>query len=235
MKLIVNGDDLGYTRGNTYGIFQAYREGILRSTTALANSPYFEDAIRTAQKEYPSLGIGVHLTLTLGKPLLESRTLRDPETGAFFKQKKLWEQNIDYDEVYAEWKAQIDRFIEVSGRKTTHMDSHHHVYEKTPQALAAAARLADEYGLAMRGHGTFAFVSSFSGPSATKDGLIDILAENRERDIELMCHPGWCDLELYRQSSYALERVKELDVLCDPEVMEYIEEHHIELCHYEAK
>ena len=232
MKLIVNGDDLGYTRGNTYGIFQAYQEGILRSTTALANSPYFEDAIRTAHEEYPGLGIGVHLTLTLGRPLKESRTLQDPETGNFFKLKKFFEQEIDYDEVYAEWKAQIERFIEVSGHKPTHMDSHHHVYEKTPQALKAAMRLAEEYGLPMRSHGDFAFVSSFSGPSATKEYLLQILADNSNRDIELMCHPGWCDLELYRQSSYALERVKELAVLCDPEVRKYIEEHHIELCHY---
>ena len=44
MKLIINGDDLGYTLANTYGIIEAYNNGILRSTTALTNSKYINEA-----------------------------------------------------------------------------------------------------------------------------------------------------------------------------------------------
>ena len=35
MKLVINADDFGYTRGNTEGILEGYRKGIVRSTTAL--------------------------------------------------------------------------------------------------------------------------------------------------------------------------------------------------------
>ena len=48
-----------------------------------------------------------------------------------------------------------------------------------------------------------------------------------------MTHPGFCDLELYRASSYSTQRVHELDVLCSQEVLEYVEKHQIQLTHYE--
>ena len=44
MRVIVNGDDLGYTMGVTRGILAGYKEGILRSTTALMNAKYIEEA-----------------------------------------------------------------------------------------------------------------------------------------------------------------------------------------------
>ena len=233
MKLVINGDDLGYTMGNTNGIFQAYREGILRSTTALTNSKYFAEAMHIAETEYPGLGVGVHMTLTLGKPLTKNKTLTDPETGEFYPgRKKVWEMNPDYDEIYNEWKAQIERYIEVAGHKPTHLDSHHSVHDATPQAYEVAKRLADEYGLELRRYSRYKFVAGFYGPLATKEVLIKLLEDHKDEDIEIMVHPGWCDLELYRMSSYAAGRVQELDVLCDPEVIAYCGEHHIELVHY---
>jgi len=76
MKLIVNGDDLGYTRGVTEGILEGYHRGILRSTTALMNSEYInESAVLT--KDCKDLGIGVHLNLMLESPLTKSQTLTD--------------------------------------------------------------------------------------------------------------------------------------------------------------
>ena len=72
----------------------------------------------------------------------------------------------------------------------------------------------------------------FFGPTATKETMIDILTQNLDSDIEIMCHPGFCDLELYRNSSYSLDRVKELDVLCDDEVKQFVADHNIELVHY---
>jgi predicted glycoside hydrolase/deacetylase ChbG (UPF0249 family) len=64
------------------------------------------------------------------------------------------------------------------------------------------------------------------------DNLIAALEEHKDQDLEIMCHPGWCDLELYRKSSYAAGRVQELDVLCSEEVKNYVAENGIELCHY---
>lgn len=231
MKLVINGDDLGYTLGNTYGIVEGYKNGILRSTTALTNSDYIYEA-RDLVKDLDGLGVGVHLTLTLGKSLTENKTLTGPDGYFYPGRKTIWEKNPDYDEIYNEWKAQIEKFIEVFGHMPTHLDSHHSVHDATEKALEVAERLSKEYGLQLRRFGDYKFVSGFYGPTANKETLIQLLKDNMDSDIEIMCHPGFCDLELYRNSSYSLDRVKELDVLCDEEVKQFIKDNNIELTHY---
>lgn len=231
MKLVINGDDLGYTMGNTLGIIEAYNKGILRSTTALTNSKYIEKAFELT-KDLEGLGVGVHLTLTLGKPLTRNRTLSD-ENGNFFPgHKTIWEKNPDYDEIYDEWKAQIERYIEVFGHMPSHLDSHHSVHDATPEASAVSKRLAKEYGLQLRRYSSYRFVPGFFGETATVEDLLGILREHLDEDIEIMCHPGFCDLELYKESSYSLNRVVELSVLCDERVKQFIKDNEIELVHY---
>ena len=44
MKLVINGDDFGYTKSNSEGIIKGYQDGILRSTSALSNGKYLEYA-----------------------------------------------------------------------------------------------------------------------------------------------------------------------------------------------
>lgn len=230
MKLVINADDFGYTKANTDGIVEGYKKGIVRSTTAMCNMPYLEYA-KTLAKDCPDLGIGVHLTLTMGKSLTQNKTLTDNQ-GHFLKRKAIYENELDMDEVYAEWKAQIERYIEVFGRKPTHLDSHHSVHDFNEKQLAVASRLAKEYDVEMRRYGHFKFVNGFYDQTATVDQLITLLKEHLDEDIEIMTHPGYCDLELYRDSSYSCQRVKELDVLCDERVLAFVKEHHIELVHY---
>jgi len=231
MKLVINGDDLGYTLANTYGIIEAYNNGILSSTTALCNSDYLLEAYE-ASKDLDNLGIGVHLTLTLGKSLTDNKTLTD-ENGNFYEGRKtIWEKQVDYNEVYNEWNAQIEKFIEVFKKMPTHLDSHHSVHDANEKALEVSMALAKKYNLPLRRYSNFKFVTGFYGPSATRETLINILGEHLNEDIEIMCHPGYCDLELYQKSSYALDRVKELDVLCSKELKDFIRDNNIELVHY---
>lgn len=230
MKLVINADDFGYTKGVTYGIIEGNKKGIIRSTTVLANSDHMLEMV--ALTKDLDLGIGVHLNLTLGKPLTVNKTLT-AEDGNFYKGRNtIWTMNPSYDEIYLEWKAQIERYIEVFGHKPTHLDSHHSVHDATKEAYAVSSRLAKEYGLQMRRYGSFKYVPGFYGEYATAENLIKIMDENADEDIEIMVHPAYCDLDLYRDSSYSLNRVKELNALCDPKVISYINEHHVELVHY---
>ncbi|MDO8518577.1 MAG: ChbG/HpnK family deacetylase, partial [Deltaproteobacteria bacterium] len=57
--IIVNADDFGISPGINQGILQCYREGIVRSTSLMANLPAFADGVRIA-KENPGLSVGVH-------------------------------------------------------------------------------------------------------------------------------------------------------------------------------
>lgn len=231
MKLVINADDFGYTKANTAGIIEGYQRGVIRSTTALCNMPYLEWG-RDLAKDCTGLGIGVHLTLTLGRSLTGGKSFTDAQ-GNFLSRKEIYAADLDPDEVYAEWKAQIQRYIEVFGHTPSHLDSHHSVHDFNEQQKAIVLRLAEEYGLHVRRYGPYQYVAGFYGPTATREDLLRILEENAGRDIEIMTHPGYCDLELYRESSYNVHRVQELDVLCAREVMDYVRDHGIELTHYD--
>lgn len=232
MQFVVNGDDLGYTKANTLGIIEAYEQGILRSTTALMNARDIDFAQRRVEG-LDGLGIGVHLTLTLGSPLTNGSSITAPD-GTFFSRRELYRRVdvLDPHEVACEFKAQVEAFCDTFGKLPTHIDSHHSVHDMSPAILAVSQDLARSYGLEMRRYGRFSYVDGFFGPTATADTLIDIMRAHLNEDIELMCHPGYCDLDLYRASSYNLDRVRELDALCDPAVLAFAQEHNVQLVHY---
>ena len=100
-KVIFNSDDFGYSHGVNYGIADAYQRGILTSTTLMANMPGFDHAVKL-KRDLPNLGVGVHLTLTCGKPLLKNVTsLMD---GDNFKHLSFYTQpfEVDGDQLYQE-------------------------------------------------------------------------------------------------------------------------------------
>lgn len=114
----------------------------------------------------------------------------------------------------------------------THLDTHHHVHEH-PLVLEVLAELAVEYGLPVRA--TTAemagylsrrgipvvdfFWGSWYGGEATEEGFWEAVQEGLRRGVsfvEIMTHPGLVDEDLRRLSSYAVERERELAVLCRP-------------------
>lgn len=122
--LIVNADDFGLSKGQNYGIIEACRNGIVTSTTALVNGQAIDHAVQLSRDE-PSLAIGMHFVLTMGKPLTAMPGLtRDGVLG-----KWIWqlaeEDALPLEEITQELASQYLRFIELFGRKPTHLDSHH--------------------------------------------------------------------------------------------------------------
>jgi predicted glycoside hydrolase/deacetylase ChbG (UPF0249 family) len=129
-RLIINSDDYGRTPEISRGIREAHLKGVVTSTTCMMNIPTTASDIAIALQETPTLGMGVHLVLTMGRPVLphtEVSSITDEE-GNFFKLDKFMEHvsALDADEVKAEWRAQIEAFIQAAGRGPTHLDSHHH-------------------------------------------------------------------------------------------------------------
>lgn len=68
-RLIVNADDFGLSQSVNEAVIRAHRDGILTSTSLMVNEPGCGEAVRLA-KENPRLGIGLHLTLLMGRSAL---------------------------------------------------------------------------------------------------------------------------------------------------------------------
>ena len=150
-RLIVNGDDFGYTRGVNAGILEAFRGGILTSTTLMAIGDAFEDAVRLA-RETPGLGVGCHLVLVGERAVAPAETiptLAGPDgrlpgsLGELVGRLALG--RVRQADIETELRAQIGR-ITKAGIRPTHVDTHKHTH-LYPRVMAAVARVASEFGI----------------------------------------------------------------------------------------
>src|SRR5258708_12455357 len=73
-RLIVNADDFGMTAGVNRAIVEAHSNGIVTSSTLMANGPAFEDAVGLAAS-VPRLTVGCHVVLIDGEPVLDPQRL----------------------------------------------------------------------------------------------------------------------------------------------------------------
>jgi len=151
-NLIVNADDLGWTAGVNRGIAEAHRNGIVTSTSILANGAAFADGVKAAG-ELPGLGVGVHLNLSDGKPVAppgQGNSLLN-EAGEFSGGPeslllRLAANSLDVRQVELEWNAQIEK-VRAAGIRPTHLDGHKHV-QMLPGLFAIALRLAKKHEIA---------------------------------------------------------------------------------------
>ena len=67
--IVVNADDLGVSRGATLGIVQAHLEGVVTSASLAPSGADYQYAVKTVRRDCPNLGIGLHFTLSAGKPV----------------------------------------------------------------------------------------------------------------------------------------------------------------------
>ena len=127
MKLIVNADDFGLTRGVNLGIIEAFQQGIVRSTTLMVGMPAERHAAELATLN-PGLKVGIHLRLTAGTPMAENVPTLLDQTGKLQNQSQFWDnQSMNSEEIERELRAQIEHFLSL-GVELSHMDGHHHCH-----------------------------------------------------------------------------------------------------------
>jgi predicted glycoside hydrolase/deacetylase ChbG (UPF0249 family) len=143
--LIVNADDFGLTEGVSRGIIQAHWEGVVTSTTFMTNFPWAPQ-MAPLLDEAPDLGVGIHLNLTTGRPLLPAAQVPSLVTkeGDFCKALLHLVARVDPADVEREWAAQIERGIELLGRRPTHLDTHRYL-QGYPAFAEVMIRLAKRY------------------------------------------------------------------------------------------
>jgi chitin disaccharide deacetylase len=159
-RLIVNADDFGLTRGVNRAIAELHRAGVLSSATLMARAPATDDAVQLALAT-PSLGVGCHLVLVDGEPVLSAfrdiPNLADPITGRFrptltgflywfYGHRTPFNTQADHAaEIEAEAAAQI-AFLQSRGLRLTHIDTHKHVH-MFPAVLRPILRAARAAGI----------------------------------------------------------------------------------------
>jgi predicted glycoside hydrolase/deacetylase ChbG (UPF0249 family) len=210
-RLIVNADDFGRSRGINRGIACAHERGIVTSATLMVRWAAAAEAAAYARSN-PRLSVGLHFDLTewryVGRwePVYE--VVPDGER----------------ESVEAELERQLETFTSLMGRSPTHLDSHQHVHRTEPVRSALVAAGAS-LGVPVRDCTPgIVYRGEFYGQSAKGDpfpngialgSLLRMISSLPYGVTELGCHPA---IEPETDSSYAIERPRELAILCDPRV-----------------
>ncbi|MDQ2833414.1 MAG: ChbG/HpnK family deacetylase [Acidobacteriota bacterium] len=134
LRLIINADDFGLTPGVNRAIAELHQANVLTSATLMATGAAFDDAVAIAHAN-PTLGVGCHIVLVDGIPVLPSdhiptlvsgdgKTFR-PSLSDFVK--ALYSGSIREEEIEREAIAQIEN-LQRAGIRITHLDTHKHTH-----------------------------------------------------------------------------------------------------------
>ena len=121
IRLVVRGDDMGYTHSGNEALIKCYQEGFETSIEVLVASPWFPEAVKLL-KQNPGIDVGIHLDLTSEwanikwRPLSDCKSLKDSD-GYFFPMvfpnknypgKAIVENKWKIEDVEKEFRAQIE-------------------------------------------------------------------------------------------------------------------------------
>jgi chitin disaccharide deacetylase len=171
-RLALHADDFGMNRAVTDGTLQGFRQGLLTSTSVMANAPDASRALgewkellaEQSNGELPSrdvrrrLGdqecpfdLGIHLNLTQGRPLGDRypTELLDSEgrfPGIFTLFARLLRSHGKFrNAIRDEWRQQIHVLCD-HGLPPTHLNGHQYV-EMLPAAVDIVPELMEEFGI----------------------------------------------------------------------------------------
>lgn len=216
--LIINADDFGYGSGVNRAIALLHDQGVVTSAGLMVNTPGTEEAVALAATR-PRLSLGLHVNFTNEAQRLVE--FDDPEVCR------------------RELRGQFDRFVALTGRPPTHLDSHQHVHRR-PHCQPSFLELALECGLPLRDRPPVTFKGGFYGQweygvsqreKVSFEALTSIVSTELHGGIyELAVHPGYLDPAA--DYVYHQDREWELATLSDPRLPALLHDNGIELISY---
>jgi predicted glycoside hydrolase/deacetylase ChbG (UPF0249 family) len=150
---IINADDLGICRATNTAIGLAFRDGVLTSASLMVNMPAFADALDRVVFRHPALGVGIHLVLTSGRPVLDPAQVpllvdrRGHFCHSFIGLARMFDSSqrrAALRQIRRELRAQFEK-ARSAGVALDHVDSHQHVH-MLPPLWSMVQRLAVKYG-----------------------------------------------------------------------------------------
>jgi chitin disaccharide deacetylase len=150
-SLTVTADDYGLSLPVNDAVEEGHCRGILTAASLMVGAPAWEDAVKRARR-MPSLGVGLHLTLVDGRPVLPPDRVSGlvGSDGRFSNNAALFGIELFFSpqlrrQAADEIGAQFARFRE-TGLRLDHVNGHQH-FHIHPVVVDAIARLAPAHGL----------------------------------------------------------------------------------------
>jgi CubicO group peptidase (beta-lactamase class C family)/predicted glycoside hydrolase/deacetylase ChbG (UPF0249 family) len=226
IRLILRGDDMGYSHSMNLGFQKCYDAGMMSSIEIMAATPWFEEAVKMLEK-MPNIDVGLHLAVTSEwdnmkvRPLTVCPSLTDPD-GYFWPMsfvnknypgKSLIEKKIIMTELENELRAQL-RLAKRKVPRITHVSSHMGFYHTSTEALAIFRKVAKEFGVDIDLDDYLVTPIGYDGPFKTSEEKFQsfVACLNKlepGRAYMFLEHPGIEDPELRALSHIGYENVSE--------------------------
>ncbi len=160
MKLLVQGDDFGFSRAVTYGILDTIDHGILTCTGLFVNMPTSEWAAGFIPK-YPDTCFGLDFNITSGHCVADPGQIPHlvDKNGFFIRSTVKYEDDLfateegrdilwPYEEVMVELEAQYQRFLALVGHEPEYVHTHS-LGRTVPSYAKAVSDIGKKYGVPM--------------------------------------------------------------------------------------
>ncbi len=261
MKLLFQSDDYGLTDSTAEGILKAINFGIVRNTGLFVNMPSSARAAQRI-KGIEGISLGIDINLVAGKPISDAKlvpSLVDSEghfisSTARFKDNKIigreghtiiFENDpFNYEEALLETENQVKRFIELIGRKPDYFHGHS---IGTPNTAKAAKVIAEKYGIvqstAIHNNDKFFRIPCTWTPKPfpiedqlktnVEEELLKVLPLALKHEYAVfVCHCGFVEEDLFKESTYTIIRNKDLAAATSPRIIKWLKDNNVELINY---
>jgi len=262
MKLLVQGDDFGFTKAVTLGIVDAIDNGVLRNTGLFANMPSALLAV-SFMKDRPEACFGIDFNLVSGRPCSDPSDIPSlvDENGLFIRsgvriRDPRWQSEegrremFPWEETYREVRTQYNRFVQLTGRKPGYLHGHSISHEHYVEAIR---RISEDEGIPysadiQKKYGFFNFRTLKTSDKASKNKVFDAADQLNKNPLKLVqdnaemlaaqeyvCiggHPGFVDSELLGLTTLSLERVRDHEMDTSEWMKNWVSENNIELITY---
>jgi len=254
IRLIVRGDDMGYTHSGNEALIKCYKEGIETSIEIIVPSPWFPEAVKLL-KQNPGVDVGIHLAITSEwenikwRPLTNCKSLQD-SNGYFlpmaypnknYPGKSITENKWNIQDLEMELRAQIEMALKYIPT-ITHVSNHMGFFNLSPEVKALARQLAREYRIDIDLEENKVINVRYEGPSKTSQQKIESFLKMLDKlepgkTYWFIDHPGLDGEELRAVWHIGYENVAEdrqgvTDLFTSERVKAAIKEKKIQLIGY---
>ncbi|MGE5512627.1 MAG: ChbG/HpnK family deacetylase, partial [Bacteroidota bacterium] len=143
-QVILCADDFGMSAGVSRGILELAERNRISATSAMVTVDRWPQDARRLAGVRSNVGIGLHINLTLGKPLGPMPSLAPdgefPTLSALIG--RALARRLDAGEISLEVTRQLSRFEAETGFAPDHVDGHQHVHALPGVRHAVLAALA---------------------------------------------------------------------------------------------
>ena len=253
-RLIVRGDDMGFSHSANLALVKSFKEGIETSIEVIVPSPWFPEAVKLL-KENPGIDIGIHLALTSEWDLVKWRPVSDcpslkDSSGYFYPMvfpnnnypgRSIAENKWRIEDVEKEFRAQIELGLKLLP-SISHLSYHMGCTSLSKEVKALTQRLAEEYKIPVTPNDEQFIGVGYVGAHKTseqKKQSFTAMLEKLEpgKTYIFVDHPGIDDAELRAiahigYEDVATDRQGVTDVFTDPAIKRLIKEKGIRLITY---